>query len=1033
MLIPDDKVEEVKSATDIVDVVSDYVRLKKAGSNFKGLCPFHNEKTPSFNVNPSMGIFKCFGCLEENERVWMHRGLRPIREVRVGDRVLGIDGSEEVVVAREVKPGRVIALELDPLRRDPLRLTPDHTCAFVRAEDALRAVPMLYRQAGRGVRFQGRKRSYEVPRACPIREAEAASVRPGDYFLFPVIPDDARADVPLPSPRRLARRLRVPVETVAAPGGLMPTPKRGRVPVTFDALPVDEETARFYGLWLAEGSCYRGGVRWSFHRDEEDLAAFVVEVLQSRFGLAASIHRRPERTQLEVTCSNTHLSFLFPQWFGRGAAHKRVPYPSLFWSRPAQRALLRGYLEGDGHRLGEGQWRAKTVSPDLARGLFALAVQAGLPPVAHRDQRPTTGGHVAHEFGTRARESASGFFYPIDGRDYYWMRVRSAEPEEGARTVVDLMVTGTHTFTTKAGAVHNCGEGGDAISFVMKVEGTGFTETVRMLAEQAGIELPAEGARDPHGDEKESILHALRFAARWYYEQLTQSDVGRQRGLGYFESRGLAPETIKKFGLGFAPDAWDGLLRAAEAAQIKPETLDKAGLVLPNNNRDGFHDRFRERVMFPIFSHVGKVLGFGGRVLPDSAPPTGDYVPPKYINSPETRVYHKSRVLYGLYQSKQAIRGSEEAILVEGYTDVISLYQAGVKNVVASSGTALTPEQVKALDRYAKRVLLLYDADSAGAAAALRGIDLILRAGLAAYVVSLPDGADPDSFVQQFGGEAFRTFLQKERQSFVHFKVAAAKRAGALATPEGQAETARSVLESIAQIPDTVAQDGYIRVAAAELGVPDIHLRMQFRDVLKRGGGPRREPRYEAPPPEDEFDAGAPPPPETFEMKPEEGALLRLMLERGSPMVEHVLGHMALEEFSPGPVRETVTHLLEQYRQGRVDKTAFTGGQFGTTVQQIAAGVLVDRHAPSDHYERKGIRVPEMNAEPFEAAASAMTLLKLDRVNEAIELVSRRTYAAEQAGEDLTALQQRMQELQRLKMQIERREFFEWGQAEGGE
>jgi DNA primase len=1027
MMIPDDKVEEVKSATDIVDVVSDYVRLKKAGSNFKGLCPFHNEKTPSFNVNPGMGIFKCFGCLEERERVWTPRGLLPIREVRVGDRVLGIDGREEVVVAREEKPGPVIAIELDPLRRDPLRLTPDHTCAFVRAEDALHAVPMLYQQAERGVRFQGRKRAYETARPVPIQEADAATVQSGDYFLFPVIPEDARADTPLPSTRRLARRLRIPVEEVATPAGLMPTPKRGRTPVTFDALPVDAETARLYGLWLAEGSCYRGGLRWSFHRDEEEVADFVVDVLRRRFGLEAGVHRRPERTQLEVTCSNTHLSYLFPQWFGRGAARKRVPFQALSWTREVQRAFIGGYLDGDGHRIGQRQWRAKTVSPDLARGLFALSVQAGAPSVAHRERQRVEGKRHVHEYGVLARESASGFFHEIGGRAYYWLRVRSVRPEEGERTVVDLMVTGTHTFTTKAGAVHNCGEGGDAISFVMKVEGTGFTETVRMLAEQAGIELPAEGRQDPHGDEKEAILHALRFAARWYYEQLTKTDVGRERGLGYFENRGLAPETIKKFGLGFAPDAWDGLLKAAEGAQIKPEILDKAGLVLPNKNRDGFHDRFRERVMFPIFSHVGKVLGFGGRVLPDSKPPTGDYVPPKYINSPETRVYHKSRVLYGLYQGKQAIRAAEEAILVEGYTDVISLYQAGVKNVVASSGTSLTPDQVRALGRYAKRVLLLYDADSAGAAAALRGIDLILREGLAAYVVALPEGADPDSFVQQFGGDAFRSYLQKERQSFVHFKVAAAKREGALATPEGQAETARSVLDTIAQIPDTVAQDGYIRVAAGELGVPDIHLRMQFRDLLKKGDGPRREPRFEAPPPPEEEHSAAPAV-ETFEMKPEEGALLRLMLEGGRPMVEHVLGHMALEEFSAGPVRETVQQLLAQYEQGPVDRDAFVRGDFGPAVQQIAAGVLVDQHVASENYARKGIRVPEMNAEPYEAAASAMTLLKLDRVNEAIALVNRKTYAADQAGEDLTPLQQQMQELQRLKVQIERREFFEWGE-----
>ena len=570
-----------------------------------------------------------------------------------------------------------------------------------------------------------------------------------------------------------------------------------------------------------------------------------------------------------------------------------------------------------------------------------------------------------------------------------------------------------------------CGEGGDAISFLMKVEGLGFTETVRMLAERAGIDLPEEGAQDPHSDEKEAVLHALRYAARFYFDQLTKTDEGRRRGLAYFESRGLSKETIKKFGLGYAPDQWDGLLKAAEAAQIKPEILDAAGLVLPNKNRDGFHDRFRERAMFPILSHVGKVLGFGGRVLPDSKPPTGDYVPPKYINSPETRVYHKSRVLYGLYQGKQAIRGAEEVILVEGYTDVISLHQAGVQHVVASSGTALTPEQVRALGRYAKRVLLLYDADSAGAAAALRGIDLILREGLAAYVVALPEGSDPDSFVQQFGAEAFRNYLQKHRQSFVHFKVAAARREGALSTPEGQAETAASVLGSIAQIPDTVAQDGYIRVAAEQLGVPDIHLRTQFRDVLRdERAAPRPERRVEPPPP-DEKDA--PTAPIRFKMRPEEGALIRLMLQHGRAMVEHVLSHMALDEFSPGPVRETVELLLRQYEAGAIDRDAFVDGTHGPLVQKIAAGALVDRHAVSENWSLKqGIRVPGIDAEPYEAAASAMTLLKLDRVNEAIALVNRKTYAAEQAGEDLTDLQRQMQELQRLRGQIERREFFEW-------
>ena len=593
-----------------------------------------------------------------------------------------------------------------------------------------------------------------------------------------------------------------------------------------------------------------------------------------------------------------------------------------------------------------------------------------------------------------------------------------------------------------------CGEGGDAISFVMKIEGTGFTETVRMLAEQAGIELPSEGTQDPHKDEKESILHALRFAARWYYEQLTKTDVGRERGLKYFENRGLAPETIKKFGLGFAPDAWDALLKAAEVAQIKPEILDKAGLVLPNKNGDGFHDRFRERVMFPIFSHVGKVLGFGGRVLPDSAPPTGDYVPPKYINSPETRVYHKSRVLYGLYQSKNGIRQSNLAVLVEGYTDLISMYQAGINNVVATSGTALTPGQIAMVGRYATRILMIYDSDSAGIAASLKSANLIHQNGLRAYLVELPEGQDPDQFAQEVGQKGFEDYVDANKKDIVTFRAELAQREGLLDDPQSRVEIIRELIEVVSYVSDPILRDHYVTYIGSSFGILDIHLFRHLDDeVANRTRGevaekientnwqtkPKRESNRREKPflPEDEHDTGAAPTPETFEMKPEEGALLRLMLERGGPMVEHVLGHMALEEFSAGPVRRTVQQLLAQYEQGRIDKDAFTSGQFGATVQQIATGVLVDRHVASENYARKGIRVPEMNAEPYEAAASAMTLLKLDRVNEAIELVSRKTYAAEQAGEDLTELQRRMTELQRLKIQIERREFFEWGQAEG--
>lgn len=567
-----------------------------------------------------------------------------------------------------------------------------------------------------------------------------------------------------------------------------------------------------------------------------------------------------------------------------------------------------------------------------------------------------------------------------------------------------------------------CGEGGDVIAFVERAEGLSFVEAVRHLAERAGIELPEEGAADPAASEAESILHALRFAARFYFEQLTRTDEGREKGLAYFRDRGFTKETIQKFGLGYAPDRWDGLLQAARAAQIRPEILEKAGLVLPRKSGGGYYDRFRGRTIFPILSHVGKVLGFGGRIL------ESEEGQPKYINSPETRVYHKGQVLYGLHQGKQAIRAEEEAILVEGYTDVISLHQAGVENVVAASGTALTSDQVRLISRFAKRIVLLFDADSAGAAAALRSIDLILKEGMAVYAVALPEQSDPDSFVREKGAEAFRHVVRHDRVSFVAFQVEQARRSGLLETPEGRMEVARSTFQSISSIPSDpsfyVMWEGYVRQAAQALGIPDMHLRRQFPDLLRDGGNGStvRPPVSARPSPAMQRDGRVS---MQVQMRPEEGALIRLMLEHGLPMVEFVLGHMALEEFTPGPIRSTVTCILKQYEEGGLRPDAFSRGEYGPEVQRVATEVLVDRHSTSANWERQhNIRVPVLDEDPYESAASSMTLLKLDRVNEAIRDRQQAHYTAEQAGEDTRQHLEAVQALHALRARIERREFL---------
>ncbi len=588
-----------------------------------------------------------------------------------------------------------------------------------------------------------------------------------------------------------------------------------------------------------------------------------------------------------------------------------------------------------------------------------------------------------------------------------------------------------------------CQNGGDVFKFIQDIEGVGFLESARILAERYGIPIPEDEVDTEAANERESILHALRFAGRFFYRQLTQTQRG-ETALDYLKGRGYTPKTITKFGLGYAPDSWDALLTAANEEQIPPETLEKAGLIIERNDGSGYYDRYRNRVIFPLFSHIGKVLGFAGRIL------NGDSDQPKYINSPETKVYHKKEVLYGLYQAKRAIRKEEEVLLVEGYTDVLSLFQEGIQNVVASSGTALTSEQVQTLDRYAKRVLMLYDADEAGGRAAERAMDLALKEGMGAYAVELPEGEDPDSFVQAHGGEAFADHLAEARKDLPTFCYERARRRGQLDTPEDRVEVQRDIMESIAKIPDPNLRREYVVRTSDVVDVPDSDLfrmleeareehekKAERRDRRQQKRQEIRQRQKEQVPAEAGAPAGAEHPPREApapevdapdESLPEEKVLFRLMLEEGRPMIAFILGNMALDEFTEGTPRELVETFVTMYNDDAVQSEKVLNGEFGDDLQSLAASVMMNEYEPSENWaRRKDIRVPRLNQEPREAAASAMTLLKLDRVNDAIHQQRERIYQADRNGDDeaLRRLQQQMMSLHQLRKRIKNREFLE--------
>lgn len=300
-----------------------------------------------------------------------------------------------------------------------------------------------------------------------------------------------------------------------------------------------------------------------------------------------------------------------------------------------------------------------------------------------------------------------------------------------------------------------CGEGGNVISFLMKHEKLTFPEAVKLLAKRANIPLPKESFDGKREKQLDKLYYANQVANEYFLKNLYREVPGR-KARQYLKKRKFDPETQKLFSLGFAPLDWEGLSRYAQAKGIEPEVLNQAGLAVPRAESSGFYDRFRNRITFPIFNLSGKIVGFGGRVLDDKDEP-------KYLNSPETPIYQKGKILYGLNLSKDEIRQKESAILVEGYVDLISLYQAGIKNVVASSGTAFTQTQARLLSRYAEKVYLFFDADTAGQSATFRSVDLLFSEGIEVFVVSLKQGEDPDSFLRKFGVEAVREKIQKAR------------------------------------------------------------------------------------------------------------------------------------------------------------------------------------------------------------------------------------------------------------------------------
>ena len=349
------------------------------------------------------------------------------------------------------------------------------------------------------------------------------------------------------------------------------------------------------------------------------------------------------------------------------------------------------------------------------------------------------------------------------------------------------------------------GKGGNSVAFLMEHSHFTYPEAIRYLANKYNIEIEETEQTDEEKaitDVRESMYLVSEFAKDYFHKTLLKSEEGKAIGYSYFKERGFTAETIEKFSLGYSPETWDAFTREALGKGYKLEFLESTGLTIAREDRP--FDRFKGRVMFPIQSMSGRILGFGGRIL------TNDKKAAKYLNSPESDIYHKSKVLYGIFQAKQSIAKLNNCYLVEGYTDVIQFNQAGIENVVSSSGTALTPDQIRLVNRLTKNITVLFDGDAAGLRAAIRGIDLILEEGMNVKVCTFPDGEDPDSFAKKTSHDDLVAYLDENAKDFIQFK-ASTLMDEAKNDPIKKADLIRDMVTSISKIPDRIQREVYIQ------------------------------------------------------------------------------------------------------------------------------------------------------------------------------------------------------------------------------
>lgn len=543
-----------------------------------------------------------------------------------------------------------------------------------------------------------------------------------------------------------------------------------------------------------------------------------------------------------------------------------------------------------------------------------------------------------------------------------------------------------------------CGKGGNVFSFLMEYERIDFPEALRKLAEEAGIDLPKTSAGAQQKSTSVGPLYEANAFALRFFEKALYADQGKT-AFDYLADRHFSEETLRAFHVGYAPEEWDSLVTWGPKNKHSPEALHQAGLISKRRDGSGYYDRFRHRVMFPILNRAGRVVGFGGRALDPE-----DHA--KYMNSPESPVYQKRKILYGLHQAADAIRKQDQVFIIEGYTDLMRLWENSIRNVVAVSGTAFTEEHAKILSRYVSKTLLCYDSDTAGIQATLRAGKILLAAGVEVLCMELPDGHDPDSFVDEESADAFLS-LADQAVSLLRFRLD--RTAGELKDASARAVFIREALRDIAELSDGLVRDLQIQELAELLRVDEHRLRRELQEMR---GPERRQPSDSQKP------KGSEKP--SRQLSGDERAqyeLLKLLLSEDEPLITYILEHVDLDEFTH-PLIRTIAGIFLDVLSNRV-----------ILEQERALSLLNEDTVPdSEMLERSRNLITRMLFEIDEAeevvrrekmARDCLRRLELSRVRQEVDRVNEALHRESGKEKQNLELLRKRKSLEQLKREIQ--------------